>query len=95
MHNLIAGKITGYNKGLIDNVNKDVDAPVKTLGPNHRVLNHSLNPTREDSLAVTHGDAKREVLRRIHIAMDFSPRVNKLTKLLEMQMQLNKMKGKK
>lgn len=94
MHNLIAYRITGFSKKMIDQVNAKVDSTVKEKGFGHRVDFHSMNPIRKDSIEVTGLDPKREVARRIHIIMDTTPRINRMAKLTEQYGQLKRRRMK-
>lgn len=90
MHNLIAFRLTKYDRRMIDQVNAKVDSTVKEKGFNHRVDFHSLNPVRKDSIEVTGLDPKKEVVRRIHIIMDTTPKINSMAKLTEQYLKLKR-----
>lgn len=82
-HNLIAKRMTGYDSKMIDEVNAKVDSTVKEKGFAHREDFHDLNPIKNDSLQVTNGDPKKEVVRKIHIIVDTTPKLNRMGKLLD------------
>jgi len=90
MHNAIARRITHYSAGMINDVNAKVDSTVKEKGFHHREDYHSLRSLRKDSIEVHHFNPKREVIRRIHIAMDFNPKVRRLAKLGEVLKEVKK-----
>ncbi len=89
VHNKIAYELMKGNRkigkaklwALIDDTNKTMDAPSQWLGGSHRVLHHSTNPTRRDSLMINKGDINREVARRIHIILDTDKELNALLKM--------------
>lgn len=91
-HNWLAKRLTGYDSKLIDTVNRDIDRPAHKLGPGHRVLNHDMDPLRKDSLSVTGGDPRKEVLRRIHIMADYDPLINTIYRYTEVQKNIRKLK---
>ena len=82
IHNLFAKAIFGDN---MDDVNKFIDAPSKTLGPNHRVLFHS--PKQLMAVAMLKKDSRYITGGMLHVGLDkiFSKNKNtrKLAKLLE------------
>ena len=69
----------------MDDVNKFIDAPSKTLGPNHRKLYHT--PIQVMAVAVLKKDPRYVTGGMLHIAADkmFSKNKNtrKIAKLLE------------
>lgn len=90
MHNLIAFRLTKYDRRMIDSINAKVDSTVKEKGFGHRVDFHSMNPLRKDSIEVTGLDPKKEVVRRIHIIMDTTPKINRMAKLTEQYSKLKR-----
>ena len=75
VHNKVAQFIfPNIPLSVIDDVNKRMDEPSQWLGSHHRVLYHSKNPTDTDSLAITYGDINRELLRQLHILLDYDKR---------------------
>ena len=68
---------------LINDVNKEMDAPSQWLGGSHRVLYHSKNATRLDSLIINKGNVNREIARRIHLILDYDKDLQKLIKIQE------------
>lgn len=92
MHNLIAQKITRYNMNYIDKINAKVDSTVTEKGFQHREDFHDLNPLKKDSLEVTKGSPKAELVRKIHITLDLNPKLNRMAKNLETIQKLNRRK---
>ena len=92
MHNLIAQRLTRYSYQMIDKVNEKVDSTVKAKGFQHREDFHDWRSTKKDSIEVTGMDPKKEVVRRIHIIMDTTPRINKMAKLTEQYGKLRRMR---
>lgn len=90
VHNLIAKRITGYDYDMIDKVNAKVDSTVKEKGYQHREDYHDRNPMKKDSLEVTHGNVKKEIVRQIHITLDTNPKLNRMGKLLDTYTELIK-----
>ncbi|MHB8552779.1 MAG: hypothetical protein ACYDAO_04245 [Thermoplasmataceae archaeon] len=90
VHNKIAYELmkntkSKYNRQklmkIIDSTNKEMDAPSQWLGKGHRVLHHSTNPTRKDSVLINKGNIDRELARQIHIMLDTDKELKKLLKM--------------
>lgn len=72
VHNKVAKFVfPNIPMSVIDDVNMRMDAPSQWLGSHHRVLHHSANPAAPDSLAISWGDPKREMIRQLHIMLDY------------------------
>jgi len=74
----------------INRVNKEIDAPVKTLGPYHRMLYHDINPTSPDSLLINKGDMNREMIRQLHIWLDEHKEFSESLELIDILKRMRK-----
>ena len=95
VHNRIAAKFVNLPMREIDEINRMVDDPamLKKYGKNHRKYwGHDWNPVARDSLAISRGDPKREIARRIHIIVDTDPKIKQILKKQEIREEINKLK---
>lgn len=91
IHNRIAKIVTGYDDKLIDNVNKEVDAPSQDYpGMPHRQFFHSYDPLRKDSVLIHKGDPRRLILNHIHIIVDEDPMFKRYAKILQLKADMDK-----
>ena len=83
VHNKIAKFLFPHiSMHIIDEVNMLMDEPSQWMGSHHRSVFHSTNPARKDSLQITHGDPDRELLRQLHILIDYDRDVQRMLKLV-------------
>lgn len=91
IHNNIAKSILrNMSITKIDELNKKIDEPYKTMGRYHRVLNHSTDPARIDSLIITNGNMDKEMVRQVHIFVDNHKKLAELVELNELIKKLKK-----
>ena len=82
VHNKIAKFFFPYiSMKVINEVNMLMDEPSQWMGSHHRVVFHSANPGKKDSLQITHGDPDRELVRQLHILVDYDKDVRRMLRL--------------
>ena len=95
VHNKIAAKFVNLPMSEIDEVNRMVDDPrmLAKYGKNHRKYwGQDWNPVAKDSMAISRGDPKREMARRVHIIVDTDPKIKQILKRQEIREEINKLK---
>ena len=81
VHNAVAQFVfPNIPLSVIDDVNMRMDEPSQWLGSHHRVLYHSTNPAAPDSLAISYGNPQRELVRQLHIMLDYNKKFRLLLK---------------
>ena len=82
-HNKIAKLIfPNIDMAIIDEVNRKMDEPSQWMGSHHRVLHHSTDPAALDSLLITNGDTDRELVRQLHILLDYDKNLRRYLKIM-------------
>jgi hypothetical protein len=92
-HNKIASMLVKLPYSEIDDVNAKVDdiGMLRKYGRYHRQhWGHNPDGTAPDSLAITRGNAKREMVRRIHIVVDTNPKIKAAVKRMELLQQVKR-----
>jgi hypothetical protein len=95
VHNRIAAKFVNLPMQEIDEVNRMVDDPrmLKKYGKNHRKYwGHNPDPTARDSMIISRGDPRRELVRKIHIIVDTDDKIKRSLELMEIRERIKKLK---